>query len=53
MADEIQPVTAGAGADFATDAAVQNGDDESGELVLHSGCQEWKMAQYKAEHPLF
>lgn len=40
MADEIQPVTVGSGADVATDAVVRNGDGKRGELVIHSRCQD-------------
>lgn len=37
MADDIQPVTVGAGAAVATEAGVRIDNDEGGRLDLHSG----------------
>lgn len=51
MTDEIQPVSAGAVAGVATEAAIRIDNDEGGELVLHSGCQDFSVAQYKADYP--
>lgn len=51
MGDEIQPVTAGSGADVKTNAEVGNGNDNNDELTLRSECRNWTGAQYKADYP--
>lgn len=50
MVDQIQPVTTEAGDVVATGVAVRNNNEEGAELALHSGCQDWAVAHYKANY---
>lgn len=43
-------MTAGAGANVATDAVFCNDNEESAELNLHLGCRGWTLAQYKTDY---
>lgn len=40
MTDEIQLVTVRTGAGVALEAASRNGENDGGEVVLYSGCQD-------------
>lgn len=46
-------MTVGIGAGVATETAIRDVDDEGVELVLHTGCQNWTVTQYKEDYPTF
>lgn len=53
MADGIQPVNVGTGAGVATEVGRRTCDDEEGEFVEHAVSQDWTVARFMTDYPVF